>query len=148
MPAAAEGLCRQLLGHDPRLAEATYLLGVIALDAGHQEQACTLFVQAVRTGAGERRVRQYPRRGPSRPGPAGGAPGLLPPGDRAAPGLRACPQQPGPDLHAAGDLAAAGASFTEAIRLNPRYATAHNNLGAVLQAQGRHEAPRPSFGRR
>ena len=39
-------------------------------------------------------------------------------------------------LHASGDLWAARECFTQAVQLNPGYATAHNNLGAVLLAQG------------
>ena len=142
---SAEGLCRRLLGHDPRLAEATYLLGVIALDAGQAEQAYVLFVQAVQLGPengvfvntlGEAHLAQ------SRPADAltcfRRAIALRPAYERAHNNL-------GRALHAAGDLAAARASFTEALRLNPRYATAHNNLGAVLQAEGRHEAAAARF---
>jgi tetratricopeptide (TPR) repeat protein len=41
-------------------------------------------------------------------------------------------------LQTQGDVDAAAACYTEAARLNPRYALAYNNLGAALQSQGRH----------
>jgi predicted O-linked N-acetylglucosamine transferase (SPINDLY family) len=41
----------------------------------------------------------------------------------------------GRDFQVAGDLAAAAASYAEALRLEPDYAIAHNNLGALLHAR-------------
>ena len=135
---AAEEICRQLLAEDPRHAEAVYLLGVISLDSGRSGRV----VRAVRPGgparARQRRLRQRPGRGASGPWPAGGRHDLLPPGDRAASRVRTGSQQPGPVACTPGGTSRRPAAcFAEAIRLNPRYATAHNNLGAVLQAQGR-----------
>jgi predicted O-linked N-acetylglucosamine transferase (SPINDLY family) len=40
-------------------------------------------------------------------------------------------------MHARGDFGGAEAKFAEALRINPNYATAHNNLGGVLQARER-----------
>ena len=47
-PAGAERLCRELLRNSPPPAEAVYLLGVIAQDFSHIEQAKELFHQATR----------------------------------------------------------------------------------------------------
>src|SRR5262249_16891203 len=124
-PATAARLCRQLLQQEPRPAEAVYLLGVIAQDAGPLEQASELFRQAALLAPDNAVF----------PNPLGEAclvlgrqaealvcfrqaPALRPTYDRAHNNL-------GRLWHARGDLAAA-------VRLNPRYATAHNNLGAVL----------------
>ena len=44
-----------------------------------------------------------------------------------------------------GNLAAATASFTDAVRLDPRSITAHSNLGRALQQQGKTNAAQSEF---
>jgi predicted O-linked N-acetylglucosamine transferase (SPINDLY family) len=144
-PAAAARLCRELLHQEPGHAEAVYLLGVIAHDAGCLEQACDLFRQAAAlapdnavfaNALGEAHLVL------ARPAEALAcfqkSLALRPTYARAHNNL-------GRLRHAEGDLAAARAGFAEAVRLDPLYATAHNNLGAVLQAQGQLEAAAERF---
>ena len=50
-------------------------------------------------------------------------------------------------LHTQQNFEALQASFEEAVRLNPRYAIAHNNLGAVFQARGQFDAAGASLQR-
>jgi predicted O-linked N-acetylglucosamine transferase (SPINDLY family) len=144
-PAAAASLCERLLRQEPRHAEAHYLLGVIAQDAGRLVQAAeriglaahlapdnAVFVNALgevsllsdRQAEAEACFRR--------------ALTLRPAYERAHNNL-------GRLLHARGDLTAAGRCFAEALRLNPNYATAHNNLGAVLQARGEQDAAAAHF---
>jgi len=144
-PATAAQLCRELLKRQPRQAEAVYLLGVIAQDAGQVEQASAQYRQAAllvpdnavfRNAFGESRLllgNQAEALASFREALA-----LRPTYARAHNNL-------GRVLHARGDLGSAQASFAEAIRLEPRYATAHNNLGAVVQAQGQLDAALAHF---
>ena len=94
---------------------------------------------AVRTGGavgpGQRGLRQCPRRGLFLAGQTHGSAGLLSASNQGPSHLRAGPQLPGPFASCSERPRGAQASFAEAVRLNPRYATAQNNLGAVLQAQ-------------
>jgi predicted O-linked N-acetylglucosamine transferase (SPINDLY family) len=134
--ATAAQLCRQLLQQQPRCAEAVYLLGVLAQDAGQWGPAFDFYRQAAALAPnnpvfastlGEAHLTL------GRPVEALAcfrrAVALRPTYDRAHNNL-------GRVLHAQGDVAAARAAFEEAIRLNPRYAVAHNNLGALLLGQG------------
>jgi protein O-GlcNAc transferase len=138
-PAGAARLCEQLLRQEPRHAEAAYLLGVIAQDAGRLDQAAGRVGQAARlapdnavfaNALGEVHLlldRQAEAETCFRRALV-----LRPAYERAHNNL-------GRLLHARGDLAAARDCFAEAVRLNPSYATAHNNLGAVLQSRGEHD---------
>ena len=60
----------------------------------------------------------------------------VPGGDPARPEVRPRPLQPGDRPAAKGDLDGAIAAFQEAIRLDPKHAAAHNNLGVALQDKG------------
>src|SRR5688500_4133958 len=55
----------------------------------------------------------------------------------AAPELPDAPNLLGMAAFEAGDLAAAERAFRDAVRLNPRYASAWQNLGATLERAGR-----------
>ncbi len=50
-------------------------------------------------------------------------------------------------MHQSGDVAAAADSYRRALRLDPRYALAYNNLGVALDDLGDHRAARESFAR-
>ena len=143
--ATAERLCRQLLQQGPPVAEAVYLLGVIALDVGQTQPAMELFQKTVQLA-------------PDNPvfGNALGEVYLTL--DKKSEAL-ACFQRVlalrptyerghnnlGRLYHSLGNLAEARSSFAEAVRINPRYAIAHNNLGAIHQALTEYEAATACF---
>ncbi len=145
--AVAALLCQELLERQPRSAEALYLLGVMALDAGKLEDAGELIGKAASL-APENAVFANAlgdvyltlRRYAAALACFQQAIARRPTYDRAHNNL-------GRLLQAQGDLPAALASFTEAVRLNPHYATAINNLGAVLNALGQLDAAWAHFQR-
>ena len=143
--ATAEQLCRQLLHQGPPVAEAVYLLGVIALDVGQTQQAMELFQKTVQlapdnavfvNALGE--VYMTLNKKPEAMACFQQALALRPTYERGHNNL-------GRLQHSSGNLTDAQNSFAEAVRLNPRYAIAHNNLGAVLQAQTQFESAATCF---
>ena len=127
----------RLLAEDPHCAEAVYLLAVISLDRGRSRESYERFGEAAglaptmpsSSTPWARRTR--PMAGQRTPWPASAGRSHCDRDTSARTTTWAFPRTPG------GTFAAARACFGEAIRLNPRYATACNNLGAMLQAQGR-----------
>ena len=71
-----------------------------------------------------------------RPGEVRGGGGSFHRGAAAQSRLRRSPQQPGRAPASQGKYEAAEAHFTEALRLNPGYADAHNNLGVAPPQPG------------
>lgn len=135
--AAASQLCRQLLQQDPQHAEAVYLLGVLAQDAGQLDQAVDLFRQAAVLSPGNPVFVNTLGEASLAQGRESEALACFRKSIALRPEYARAHNNLGRLLHIQDDLAGARASFAEAVRLDPRYATAHNNLGAVLQAQQR-----------
>jgi predicted O-linked N-acetylglucosamine transferase (SPINDLY family) len=134
--AQAERLCWDMLRVQPLHAEALYLLGVLALDAGQPVPAILYFHHAT-TLQPQNAVYQNAL------GEAYRAWGGL--AEAVASFEQAIKRDPGcvPAHHALGltlldqgKLTAAVASFCEALRLRPEHERAHLNLGRALQMQG------------
>jgi protein O-GlcNAc transferase len=143
--ARAEEICRELLAQEPPIAEAVYLMGVIAHDVSQLDRAGEFFQWASRlspdnavfvNALGE--VNLALKKSPEALACFQRALALRPAYERSHNNL-------GRLLHGQGDLKGAHASFSEAVRLNPRYTTALNNLGAVLQAMSRFQEAAACF---
>lgn len=145
--AAAEQLCRELLRQEPPLAEAVYLLSVIAQDTGHLQSARNLLQRTVQLAPDNAVFVNALGEVELSLGNSATATECFQRAVHLRPGYERGHNNLGRVRHSAGDLDAARSSFAEAVRLNPRYAIAHNNLGAVLQAQGQHESAASCFRR-
>ena len=119
--AAAAAICQEILRHNPQHTESIYLLGAIALDAGHIDRATELFRQATRlapenavfaNALGEVLLQQGNRIDAE--AAFRQAVRLRPEYDRVHNNL-------GRLLHMQGDLPRAAEHFAEAVRLNPQY---------------------------
>jgi predicted O-linked N-acetylglucosamine transferase (SPINDLY family) len=135
--AAAVRLCEQLLREDPRHADALYLLGAAAQEAGRLGEAAELIGRAVGLAPGNAVFLNTLGEVHLARGGAADAAACFRRAVALHPTYERAHNNLGRVLLAQGDLPAAAACFTEAARLNPTYPTGHNNLGAVLQAQGR-----------
>lgn len=134
--AEAEMSCRTALATDPVHAEATHLLGVIALKANRPVEASELFTQAIALDGENFQYRN--------------SLGVLLYGCSRFAAAELCFRMAvtlNPDdavsqnnlgnaLRALGRLAEAEARFREAVELNPHYAEGHNNLGNTLRELG------------
>jgi tetratricopeptide (TPR) repeat protein len=135
--AAAEHLYRQVLQDQPGNADALYLLGTAAQQAGKPEAAAACLQRAIKRdrrnpvyhlALGDARQAQ----GKAKEAQAAYNKALaLAPG-RAEPHLSL-----GNLMHAKGRLQDAVAHYRRALKIDPRLAEAHNNLGVALTTLGR-----------
>ncbi|MEA1675535.1 tetratricopeptide repeat protein [Nitrospirillum sp. BR 11163] len=134
--AEAEMSCRTALATEPVHAEATHLLGVIALKANRPIEANDLFERAIALNGenfqyhNSRGVLLYGCRQFEMAEVCFRTAVTLNPDDAIS------QNNLGNALRALGRLAEAEARFREAVEINPRYAEAHNNLGNTLRELG------------
>jgi len=134
--AQSERLCRLLLRESPGSAEARYLLGVLALDAGNAQEATGRFEEAV---AAAPQTASYHHA-------LGEAYNAMRRGDDAVsayqraleldPKLAAAHNALGQVLLDRGDASAAANRFRAALAVRADYDRAHMNLGRALHVQG------------
>ncbi len=145
--AEAAALYREVLQACPRNFDALHLLGVVALQAGHPQNAVELIGKAI--ALDPRQAAAHSNLGSAwkdlkRPQEA------LASFDRA---LRLDPNAAGAFYNRGAVLQELGRpqealdSYAQALRLQPGYAEAHNNRGISLQSLGRLEEALASFGR-
>lgn len=135
----AESLYRQVLDIQPNHGEANHLLGLIAFQVGHNDQAIQFIKKAIRANPDVAAFH-------ANLGPALQKKGRL---DDA---ITSCARAIELDsehaeahanlasaYHQRGNLDEAVASFRKAIAIDPDFAEAHNNLGNTLKEQGQFE---------
>ena len=123
---------------DPKYASAHNNLGIALHDQGKLDEAIACYQQGHRTRPEVRRGPQQPRQRPARPGEAGRGHRLLPQGHRTRPEVRRRPQQPRHRPAATrGSWTRPSPATSKAIELDPKDASAHNNLGIALREQGK-----------
>lgn len=133
----AEALCRQVLALDPKNADALNMLGVMAAQGGHYENAAELFTQAIRFKKSAPLFHYHlglALKKLDRPKEA------LEKFKKAAdldPGYAEANLNIGNILKDEGKLEYAATKYRQAISSKPDYVEAHYNLGLVLQEQGK-----------
>ncbi|MBV9124889.1 MAG: tetratricopeptide repeat protein [Planctomycetes bacterium] len=132
----AEQACWRMLSLEPLNAEAVYLLGLLALDAGQPARALLHFHHATLlrpAQAGYHHALGAAYQALGRPIEAKTS---FQEAIRLAPGLAAAHQALGGALLDEGDVEAATACFRQALAFQPNYEKAHLNLGRALHARG------------
>ena len=130
------------IARKPDLADAHYMLGTILRQQGRLDEALTAFREAIRLPAGGGGGPSEPGPGPAAEGRPRGRGGGVRGGAAAAAqerrraGRRLRRQQRRPDKLKRGDVAGAIDGFREAVRLDPRNADAHLQLGPCARARG------------
>lgn len=134
--AEAERLYRRVLETQPENADAHYLLGTLAQQAGDPKAAVASLTRAIK--ANRRNPYYHLALGDARL--AQGKPGQAETSYRKAlsidPGSAEATLGLGNLLHSRGRIAAAIKHYRRAIALKPELAEAHNNLGVALLAEG------------
>ena len=133
---------RKAIELDPKYAAAHNNLG-IALKAGEGGRGHRRLPQGHRTRPEIGRSPQQPRHRPVWTRGSWTRPSPLPQGHRTRPEIRQRPQQPRHRPEGQGKLDEAIACYRKAIELDPKYASAHNNLG-TRPARPRGSWTRPS----
>ncbi len=129
----AEKLYREVLGSDPRNADAHHLLGMIALAEGETPRAIASIQTAIEYNPA---VAEYHEHLGAAYTAAGQKPEALACYRQAVhlqPRSATAHNELGNALRDAGNLVEAEACYRTAIQLDPKLAEAHNNLGNALQ---------------
>lgn len=132
----AETLYREVLRHDPRHAESLHLLGVLAGQCGHNEQAVELITQAIQLRPNFAVAMGNLGNALRAKGNVNEAIGWYRKAIALMPNYPEAYNNLGSVLRSQGNLAAAIGCFRQAIALMPGLAEAHRNLGAALRQQG------------
>ena len=130
---SAAALCRALLSHDPRHAEAAFLLGVIAIDEGRPAEAILAFEHARSLRPGEARFLHAHGEACRSLGRLAEATESLLAAVRTDPTLAAAHNTLGVMSLDAGDTVGATRWLSAGIAVRPDYPRLHLNLGRVRQ---------------
>ncbi len=133
---AAE-LYRQVLGDEPRNADAHHLLGVIALAQGRSAQAALCLQTAIAIHPQAWQFHLHLAAALRQLGRGGEAVQSYRQAARLEPGSAVAQNELGSALGDVGQLVEAEACYRRAVELDPQLVAAHNNLGNVLKDQGR-----------
>ena len=133
----AEQLYRQILQADPRHAQATYLLGLMAYQLGKHDVAIKILSHAIRLDGGQAIFHSTLGEAFRSLGKMADAVASYRQALRLNPDYAEAHNNLGTLYESLGNAPAAEACYREAIRLSPVYADPYHNLGNALQQQGR-----------
>jgi predicted O-linked N-acetylglucosamine transferase (SPINDLY family) len=143
--AEAERLCAQLLRDNSRNGDANYLMGVLALDAGHGQAAVRRFEEAVTASPTMASYRHALGEGYNAVGRSDDAVRSFRQALELDPKLAAAHNALGQVLLEKNDVPAAIERFRAALAVRTDYDRAHMNLGRALHVLGDLSAAQASF---
>ncbi len=133
----ADRLCRQILQAEPSHSGAAHLLGLIALQMGHHQQAVEWIREAIRLGGSQPQYLAHLGDAHRHAGQLEESATSYRRALELAPHFAEAHDALGTVLQALGQLADAEGAYRNAVRIRPQFAAAHHNLGVALRGQGR-----------